>query len=151
MKMIHFKKNNYLYLAKFDKFLFKPFIYKSKASRYVNSESLNYISWFGITLARIQTNYNDLIHIYLDTNADKTQYSDNVWRLIGILKKIVFNPNHPYWESKPEFKVNYKDGKLYISGKRNWFMKMHLGSLLTYTYPEYYLSDEEMDFFPDYY
>jgi len=149
--MIRFKRNNNIYMIYFDKkFFITPLISKSNASRYIAKESLSYISWLGIIFAKIQTNYDDLIHIYLDTNADKSEYSQNIWRFIGVLKKIVFNLNHPYWESKPEFKVNYKDGKFYVSGKRDWFTKMHLGSLLTYTYPEYYLSDEEMLRFPAY-
>lgn len=147
MKEIYISKNKYIWFGK-KIFTWKPYFITNNASRFTDEEKVYAIGWLGLCFQFVITNYNDLIHIYIDPNSDN-KYSKNVKRFIGILDKMLNNYDHPYWKSNPQFIFNYVNGKYYITGKRNWFLIHHLGSLLQYTYPELYMSEEEMKNFPE--
>lgn len=145
MKEIYVTKNKYIWFGR-KIFTWLPHCITNNASRFTDEEKVYAICWLGFCFQFVITNYADLIHIYLDPNQ---KHSKNVNIFIGILEKMLNNYSHPYWKSNPQFIFNYVNGKYYITGKRNWFMVHHLGSLLRYTYPELYMTDEEMKNFPE--
>lgn len=136
---INFGEGNYSWLPKY---------ITNNPSRFTTKDAIYHCHWLGFGFTLVKQNYCDLIHIELDTQYNC--HTNNVLRFIGVLKKIVYNPNHPFWDSKPKFKVNYNNGKFYVTGERRWFLERNLGSLLQYRYPETYMSDEEMKLFPEY-
>lgn len=125
-----------------------PKYIKNENSRFTTQTALWHCHWLGFGITVIKENYCDLIHICIDPN--NQIHTNNVVRFIGILNIITSNYNHPFWDSNPGFNVNYKNGKFYITGERHWFITHNLGSLLQYTYPELYMSADEMKCFPDY-
>lgn len=147
MKEIYIGKNKYIWFGK-KIFTWKPYFITNNASRFTDEEKVYSIGWLGFCFQFVITNYNDLIHIYIDPNYQL--HTNNVFRFIGVLSKISFDNNHIFWKSNPKFKVNYNNGKYYITGERKWFLIHNLGSLLLYTYPELYMSNEEMKLFPEY-
>jgi hypothetical protein len=144
MKELQISKNKYIWFGK-KAFSWKPYYITNDASRFVDDEKVIAIGWLWFCFQIVTENYADLIHIYIDPTK---KYSKNVKIFIGILEKMWNNYNCPYWKTNLQFIFNYVKGKYYITGKRNWFLTHHLGSLLQYTYPELYMDDEEMKNFP---
>ena len=148
MKEIYICKNKYIWFGR-KVFTWKPYFITNNASRFVDDEKVYSIGWLGFCFQFVITNYNDLIHIYIDPIITRP-FTDNELRFIGILNKIAVDNNHTFWKSNPKFKVNCNNGKYYITGERNWFLTHKLESLLLFTLPELYMSDKEMNLFPKY-
>jgi hypothetical protein len=148
MKEIYISKNKYIWFGK-KIFTWKPYFMTNNASRFTDDEKVYSIGWLGFCFQFVITNYNDLIHIYIDPTIT-SYFTNNELRFIGVLSKISSDNNHIFWKSNPKFKVNCNNGKYYITGERNWFLTHKLESLLLFTHPELYMSDEEMKLFPKY-
>lgn len=127
-----------------NKFSFIPRFKTNNPNRFTSDEAVVEFSWFGILFRYTQMYYNDLIHIHINENEEghKKQI------FIAIMQSMLNNDKCLFWSNNTGFVFNYCNHQYYITGYRRWFLTHNLGSMLQRTYPELYMSEDEMKLFP---